>query len=157
VYGLGNKAEFSAEAAMWSGELALATAAIFTGAAIYVNVAEQPARLKLDTQALLTEWQPSYDRGAIMQASLVVVSGLLGAVAFLFTYDWRWLAGAALILTPWPYTMLIIMPTIRVLKATPPAQATEQTRGLVLQWGRLHMGRSTLGLLAVGAYLWALH
>ena len=142
---------------MWSGELALATAAIFTGAAIYVNVAEQPARLKLDTQALMTEWQPSYERGAMMQASLAIVSGALGIIAFFVTYDWRWLLGAAAILAPWPYTMFIIMPTNRVLKSTPPAQATDQTRGLVLQWGRLHMGRSALGLAAVAAYLWAMH
>ena len=143
--------------AMWTGSLALATAAIFAGAAVYVSVAEQPARLRLDTPALLTEWQPSYRRGAIMQASLAIVSGLFGIAAFLFTYDWRWLIGAALILAPWPYTMLIIMPTNRVLKATPPAQATEQTRGLVVQWGRLHWGRSAFGLLAVAAFLWALN
>jgi len=142
---------------MWSGHLALAVAAIFTGAAIYVNVAEQPARLKLDTAALLTEWQPSYHRGAMMQASLAIVAGLLGVIAFLMTYDWRWLIGAALILAPWPYTMFIIMPTNRVLKSTPPQQANEETRGLVVQWGRLHAGRSALGALAVAAYLWALH
>ena len=142
---------------MWTGDLALASAAIFTGAAIYVNVAEQPARLKLDTQALLTEWQPSYERGAMMQASLAIISGALGVLAFLFTYDWRWLLGAALILAPWPYTMFIIMPTNRVLKHTLPEQATDETRGLVLQWGRLHMGRSALGLVAVAAYLWALN
>jgi hypothetical protein len=143
--------------ALWIGDLALASAAIFAGAAIYVSVAEQPARLKLDTQALLTEWRPSYERGAIMQASLAIVSGGFGVAAFILTYDWRWLVGAALILAPWPYTMLIIMPTNRVLKSTPPAQATEQTRGLVVQWGRLHWGRSALGLLAVVAYLWALN
>jgi Domain of unknown function (DUF1772) len=142
---------------MWSGELALATAGIFTGAAIYVNIAEQPARLKLDTQALMTQWQPSYERGAMMQASLAIVSGALGLVAFVVTYDWRWLLGAFLILAPWPYTMFIIMPTNRILKSTLPAQATDQTRGLVLQWGRLHMGRSALGMFAVAAYLWALN
>jgi hypothetical protein len=142
---------------MWTGELALATAAVFTGAAVYVSVAEQPARLKLDTQALLTEWQPSYARGAVMQASLAIVSGVFGLLAFFFTYDWRWLIGTALILANWPYTMFIIMPTNHVLKATQPSQATEQTRELVQQWGRLHMGRSAFGLLATVAYLWALN
>jgi hypothetical protein len=142
---------------MWSGELALATASIFAGAAIYVNVVEQPARLTLDNPALLSEWQHGYPRGSVMQAGLAIISGALGVLAFLFTYDWRWLIGAALILAPWPYTMFIIMPTNHVLKSTPPAQATEQTRDLVLQWGRLHMGRSALGLLAVAAYLWAFH
>ena len=142
---------------MFAGILALTVAALFTGAAIYVNVAEQPARLQLDPKSLLTEWQPSYARGAVMQASLAVLSCALGLLAFILTYNWHWLVGAALIVAPWPYTMFIIMPTNRVLKATPPAQATEQTRGLVMQWGRLHWGRSALGLLAVSAYLSALN
>jgi len=143
--------------ATWAGELALATAAIFAGGALYVSVAEQPARLSLDTPALLTQWKPSYERGAVMQASLAIMSGALGVLAFILSYDWRWLGGAALILAPWPYTMLLIMPTNRVLKATSPAQATDQTRGLIVQWGRLHWGRTALGVFAVAAYLWALN
>jgi hypothetical protein len=141
----------------WLGDLALATAALFTGAAIYVNIAEQPARLKLETPALLTEWQPSYERGKMMQASLALISCLLGVAAFFVAYDWRWLIGAVLILAPWPWTIFIIAPTNRMLQATLPADATEQARGLVPQWGRLHAVRSALGMLAVAAYLWALN
>ena len=82
----------------------------------------------------------------------------VGGDAFFFTYDWRWLFGAALILAPWPYTMFIIMPTNKVLTSTPPEQATDETRGLVVQWGRLHCGplgaRIACGRrLSVGAQL----
>jgi hypothetical protein len=93
----------------------------------------------------------------MMQASLALVSGGFGVIAFLFTYDWRWLAGAALILANWPYTLFIIMPTNRLLQASAPEAANDVTRGLISQWGRLHVVRTTLGLVAVGAYLWALN
>src|ERR1700738_4701714 len=115
-------------AAGLAGALALTTAAVFAGAAIYVNVAEQPARLALDDKALLAEWKPSYARGKAMQASIALVSTLLGLIAAYATPEWRWALGAALILAPWPWTIFIIMPVNKVLEATAPEAASAQTR-----------------------------
>jgi hypothetical protein len=98
---------------MLAGQLALTIAAVSSGAAIYINIAEQPARLQLDDRSLLAEWKPAYKRGYVMQASLVIVGGLFGFVAYLSTLHWRWLLGAIVLLANWPYTMCMIMPTNR--------------------------------------------
>jgi hypothetical protein len=140
---------------MLAGDLALITAAIFAGAAIYVSAVEHPARLGLDDRALLAQWQPSYKRGAVMQASLAVVSGVLGAGACILTLEWRWALGAVLILANWPYTLFIIKPTNDQLQAMAPGVANAATRSLLEQWGRLHAVRSALGLAATLVYLWA--
>ena len=141
---------------MITGLLALITAATFAGAAIYVNVAEQPARLALQPQPRLMQWQLSYSRAAVMQAGLALVSAILGGIAFWQSKDWRWLAGALLILANWPYTLIVIRPCNNTLNAVQPRDASEATNTLIEWWGLLHSGRSLLGTVATLVYLWAL-
>lgn len=135
------------------GLLALVSASVFAEAAVYINVAEQPARMGLEDRALLAQWQPSYKRGLALQASLAILSGLLGLAAWWSTGDSLWLFGAIVILANWPYTLLVIMPVNRVLDATPIDEASAATRGLIARWGVLHAGRSVLGGLAASLFL----
>jgi hypothetical protein len=137
------------------GDFALVVAALFTGAAIYVNWAEQPARLGLDNRAMLAEWKPSYARGFSMQASLAVIGFILGTLEWLVTGQWLWLAGAVALVANWPFTLFVIMPVNKELEATALDSADDHTRALVERWGTLHGIRSALGALSVGLFLWA--
>jgi hypothetical protein len=140
---------------MIAGHLALIGTAVFAGAAVYINVAEQPARLRLDDRSLLAAWQASYKRGLTMQAPLAMLAGVLGVAAFLSSHDRRWLLGAAVIVANWPYTMLVIMQTNRKLIAIAPASAGPEVRPMIEHWARLHAGRSALGAIATLIFLWA--
>src|SRR5215475_4112594 len=142
---------------MLFGHLALTAAALFTGAAFYVNFAEQPARLTLDDRALLTQWKPAYKRGYTMQASLAIAGFVLGALAYWQTGRLPLLIGALLMLANWPWTLLAILPTNKILMATEPAAAGPETRALLMKWNRLHAVRTVLGTLATACFIAALN
>src|SRR5262245_440823 len=139
------------------GSLAAAVAAFFAGAATYVIVAEQPARLLLDDRGLLLQWQTSYPLALKMQATLAIAAGFAGLWAWWLSRDWRWILGAVLILANWPYTFTILMPINNELAALAPDVAGARSRTLIEQWGTLHAVRSGLGIAAMAAFLWALN
>jgi hypothetical protein len=140
---------------MLSGQLAIAVAALFAGAAFYVGFVEQPARLKLEDRALLAEWKPAYKRGTGMQASLAAAGFLIGLLAFWQSGNWYWLIGAVIIVANWPYTFVAIMPTNRQLYAIDLASAGSTSRALIERWGALHAVRTALGMAATVVFLWA--
>jgi hypothetical protein len=140
---------------MIAGHLALIVAAVFSGAAIYVNLVEQPARFGLDDQALLAEWKPSYKRGTVMQAPLALAGFALGLIAWWQTRDLLFLVGGVLMLANWPWTIFVIRPVNAILMATEPAQADAQTRALIAKWGKPHAVRTALGFFATLIFLWA--
>ena len=138
---------------MFTGQLALMIAAIFAGAALYVSVAEQPARLGLEDRPLLAQWIPSYKRGFAMQAPLAAIGFLLGVLAWWQTADWLWLLGALVLVANWPYTLIGIMPVNRRIMAIRPEGANAASTALITQWGALHGIRTALGLSATGIFL----
>lgn len=50
--------------------LATLSAALFAGAALYINVVEHPARIGLETRLAALQWSPSYQRATWLQAPL---------------------------------------------------------------------------------------
>lgn len=140
---------------MLAGQLALIVAAIFAGAAVYINAVEQPARLGLDDRALLTQWKPAYVRGFAMQASLAIVGFLLGLLAWWQTGGWLWLAGAIVLVANWPFTVIAIMPTNKILMTTDLDKAGPDSRALLQKWAGLHAVRTALGFAATVIFLLA--
>jgi Domain of unknown function (DUF1772) len=133
--------------------LAVLSAALFAGAALYINVAEHPARLALDTRAAAAQWAPSYRRATWMQAPLALVSLVAGLAVWLMGDGAGWAIAAALIGAVVPFTFLGIMPTNHALLAPGRDLGSGETRALLERWGRLHAVRTALSLAAMILYL----
>lgn len=141
---------------MYAGLMTLTLASMFAGAALYINVAEQPARLGLDDQAMLTEWKPAYKRGTRMQAPLAVLGCLFGMLAWWQTDNLIWIASAVMMIANLPVTFAIIWPTNTRLMHTQIQAAGPDSRALIVKWGKLHGIRTALGFGAAAASLLAL-
>ena len=140
---------------MISGSIALAFAAAFAGAAVYVNWVEQPARLALDDQALLSEWAPSDSRGVALLAAFALIAAIAGLIAWFDSGDVRWAFGALIAIATWPYAFFVMAPLnnqILSLRGKDVAAA----RALVRQWGFIESGFAAIGVVAVAFFLWAL-
>ena len=135
--------------------LSVSLSAVFAGAALYINFAEQPARLRLDDRPLLQQWIPSYRRGTMMQSNLALAAGAAGLLSFGVERDVLWLVGAVLIVANWPFTFAFIMPITRRLSGISIESAGVEQRQAIERWGRLHMVRTCLGFASVAVYILA--
>jgi uncharacterized membrane protein len=135
--------------------VAILACSLFAGAASYVNLVEHPARLSCGTEIAARQWAPSYKRATVMQASLAIVAGIAGLVRWLQSGDVLWLYGAAAILAVVPVTLLVILPTNKRLLEPTRDLASDETRALLVTWGRLHAIRSVLSLMGSALFILA--
>jgi Domain of unknown function (DUF1772) len=140
---------------MLAGLIALTLAAAFCSAALYINIAEHPARMLLDDAHALAQWGPSYDRAFNYQGGLAVLSSIAGFVQAWLSGHWLWAAGATLMLVNWPYTLMVILPLNHRLKAIAPAAAGPESRAMLGRWNYLHAVRTRLSACAVVIFLLA--
>jgi len=126
---------------------------LFAGAAVYITLAEHPARMTFDTKVAAAVWAQSYKRAAAMQATLAILSCLTGIAAAWLGGGFIWLVAAVVIGSVVPFTLIVVKPTNDALFAPDRDLAAAATRGLLEKWGRLHAVRSGLSLLATLLYL----
>jgi len=136
--------------------LATLACGIFAGAAIYVNLVEQPARLSCGIAAAIVEWRPSYRRGAVMQGSLAVIGTALALVSWWITRDSAWMIGGLLVFAVVPFTLIVIFPTNKKLQSNELDVTSAEAERLLVVWNKLHAVRSALSLLAFLIFLLAL-
>jgi len=129
---------------------------IFAGAALYVNLVEQPARLSCGVELAVTQWRPSYKRGTVMQAPLAAIGALAALVSWWLDRGLAWLIGGLLLLLIIPFTLLVIMPTNKRLESRELDLRSEEAGRLLRRWGRLHAVRSILSVIAVVIFLFLL-
>ncbi len=133
--------------------LAALSTCLFSGAAIYINLVEHPARMGCETKIAATVWAPSYKRATVMQATLAIIGLLAGIAMWLLGGGAIWLVGALFIGAVVPFTFIVIMPTNHQLMEPGRDLSSNETRGLLEKWGKLHGVRSALGLVASVIYI----
>lgn len=133
--------------------VAILTATLFSGAAIYINLVEHPARMQCGTEFALNVFGPSYRRAAVMQAILALTATIAGIGAWLMGARVAWLVGALLIFIVVPFTLVAIRPTNKKLLDPTIDRTSEEASRLLQRWEKLHAVRSMLALAASVVFL----
>jgi len=88
---------------------------LFAGAAVYISLVEHPARMECGIEIAATQFQPSYRRAAILQATLAALGLASSIAAWLCGATFWWLVPGLLLGTVIPFTLIVILPTNRQL------------------------------------------
>ncbi len=128
--------------------------ALFTGAAVYVNLVEHPARIECGVELAATEFPPSYRRGTVMQVTLVAVCLLSSIAAWLAGATFWWVVAGVLQVSVIPFTLIAILPTNKQLLSPTLDKRSAEAGQLLARWGKLHAVRSVVSALALLLFLY---
>jgi hypothetical protein len=133
--------------------VAILSCTLFAGAALYINLAEHPARMQCGTELAATVFGPSYHRAAAMQVPLALAATVSALGSWWLNGSILWIAGALLIFAVVPFTLIVILPTNKRLLTTGIDRTARDTQLLLVRWGRLHALRTIASLSASVIFL----
>ncbi|HKN71049.1 MAG TPA: DUF1772 domain-containing protein [Terriglobales bacterium] len=127
---------------------------LFTGASVYINLVEHPARMECGVEIAVTEFAPSYRRATVMQATCAALGLLSSVAAWLAGATFWWLVGGVVLGAVIPFTLIVILPTNKQLLTPTLDRRSAETERLLAHWGRLHAVRSVLSAVALLLFLY---
>jgi hypothetical protein len=136
--------------------LSTLSAALFAGAATYINLVEHPARIECGADLALMEFRVSYRKGAVVMGSLLMLGFLSGTAVWLISFYIWWLIGAVLLLTLIPYTLILIFPISKRLLDYSMERNNSVRLSLLIRWGKLHTVRTLTGVTALLIFIFSL-
>ena len=80
-------------------------------AAIYITLIEHPARMQCGVEIAATEFEPSYRRATVMQATCAALGLASSVAAWVAGASLWWLVAGVLLGSVLPFTLIAIMPT----------------------------------------------
>jgi anthrone oxygenase-like protein len=136
--------------------LTFAATCAYAGAGFYINIVEQPARLQLNAQAMVHEWEPSNRRGFVLQSAFAIVASVLAYAYYARTGDARWIIGGTIMLASLPYAYFVIVPVNIWLYALEEGAPSSTLQELMRSWGLLEWGHTLIGVAGAIVIAWAL-
>jgi len=134
--------------------VAVLSCSLFAGASVYINLVEHPARMECGVETATTGFRPSYRRGTIMQATLATLGLLSSITAWLGGATFWWLIAGVLLGSVIPFTLIVMLPTNKLLLSSTLETQSAQAERLLARWGALHAVRSILSGLALLLFLY---
>ena len=134
--------------------VAVLACSLFTGASVYINLVEHPARMECGVEVAATEFPPSYRRASVMQVTLAALGLVSSIAAWLAGATFWWVIAGALLGSVIPFTLIVILPTNKLLLSPTLDKQSAETERLLARWGALHAVRSVLSGLALLLFLY---
>src|SRR5262245_2826544 len=127
--------------------IATVAAGLFSGASLYVSVAQHPAWVEVGPAQAVKDFGPSARRAGAMQGMLAMVTLLSGAASWYLGAGIAWLLGGLLVGALAPYTFMVLMPVNRRMLDPGLDTGSNEARSLLSRWGRLHAVRTVVGVV----------
>lgn len=135
--------------------LAVLSASLFAGAALYASLVESRAILALEREDPVAHFVRVFPWAGVFQAPLALLAAAAGIIAAVLTGEGLWIAGAALAVSVPVITGVVILP-LNAKLLRPEEHGEVGDRRLLIKWYRLHTARALLALAASILFLMAL-